>query len=66
MITLDHFFPVNFLYFSSIWFFLFWLQIVLDTHLQKAAAIIQITMHSMNTLLLLKKETKSPVLWAHA
>lgn len=66
MITLDHFFPVNFLYFSSIWFFLFWLQIVLDTHLQKAAAIIQIAMHSMNTLLLLKKETKSPVLWAHA
>lgn len=31
---------------------------ILDTHLQKVAAIIQITLHPMSTLLV-KKETKS-------
>lgn len=66
MITSGLSFPVNFLYFNSIWFFLFWLQIVSDTHLQKAAAIIQVTLPFMNILFLLEKETKSPVFWPHA
>ena len=61
MIPLDHSFSVDFLHFDSIWFFIFCLQIImiLDIHVQKAAAIIQITRHPMSTVLLVKKETKS-------
>lgn len=60
MIPLDCSFSVDFLPFDSICFLIFRLQIILilDTHPQKAAAIIQITLHSMSTRLV-KKETKS-------
>lgn len=61
MIPLAHAFSVEFLHFDNIWFSILCLQIImiLDTHLHKKTAVIQIILYLVSSLFLAKKETES-------